>query len=93
MKEWEDVDSDEIVLEGPIEKIDGVLTLLIPLSEGGDQLIKCSRGISEVQGENLKIVIQEWLAGLLRIEEGDLVIIDNRGGKFNIRPVNARPIH
>jgi hypothetical protein len=28
-----------------------------------------------------------------RIEDGDLVVIDNRGGTFNIRPVNARPIH
>jgi hypothetical protein len=86
--------SDERVsLEGPVEKIDGKLTLIIPLAAGGDRLIKCSRGISDVQGEYLKIVIQEWLAGLLRIEEGDLVVIDNEGGKFNIRPVNARPIH
>jgi hypothetical protein len=27
---------------------------------------------------------------MLRIEEGDLVSIDNANGKFNIRPVNAR---
>jgi len=41
----------------------------------------------------LTIFIQEWLAGMLRIEEGDLVNVDNANGKFNIQPVNARPIH
>jgi antitoxin component of MazEF toxin-antitoxin module len=46
-----------------------------------------------VQGNNLRIEIPEWLSGMLRIEEGDLVSIDNANGKFNIRPVNARPIH
>jgi hypothetical protein len=80
-------------LEGPVERIDGKLTLLIPLDAGGDQFIQCTRGISEVQGGELKIVIQEWLAGMLRIEDGDLVTIDNANRKFNIRAVNARPIH
>jgi hypothetical protein len=85
---------DRIVsLEGTVEKIDGKLTLLIPLDEGGDQFIECTRGISEVRGECLKIVIQEWLAGRLRVEDGDLVVIDNANGKFNIQPVKARSIH
>jgi hypothetical protein len=83
---------DVTSLQGPVQKLDGKLTLLIPLEAGGDQLIECSRGISEVQGEFLKIVISEWLAGLLRIEEGDLVHVDNANGKFNIHPVNPRPV-
>ncbi len=84
---------DVTSLRGPVEKIDGQLTLLIPLEAGGDQLIDCSRGISEIQGKFLKIVIPDWLAGRLRIEEGDLVSIDNANGKLNIRPVSPRPIH
>ena len=79
-------------LQGPVEKIEGKLVLFIPLSAGGDQFIECSRGISEVQGEYLKIIIPEWLAGTLRIEEGSVVTVDNENGKFNIRPVSPQPI-
>lgn len=57
-------------LQGSVEKVDGKLVLYIPLSAGGDQFIECSKGISELQGEYLKVVIPEWLAGTLRIEEG-----------------------
>jgi hypothetical protein len=60
---------EELSLEGPVLRINGELMLLIPLEAGGAELMECSRGISEVQGEFLKIVIPEWLAGVLRIEE------------------------
>ena len=80
-------------LEGPVLKIDGELVLIIPLSARGDELMKCSRGISEVQGEFLKIVIPEWLAGMLRIEEGDLVCVEDADGRFHITPSNPRPVH
>jgi hypothetical protein len=84
---------DEITsLQGPVEMIDGKLTLLIPLAAGGDQLIECSRGISEVEGEYLKIIIPEWLAGTLRIANGSLVSVNNENGKFNIHPVNPAPL-
>ena len=83
---------DVISVQGPVEKIDGKLTLLIHLEAGADQLIECSRGISEVQGQYLRIVIPDWLAGMLRIEEGDLVSVDNAEGKFNIHPVSPRPV-
>ena len=82
-----------VSLQGPVERIDGKLVLRIPLDAGGDHLVHHARGISEVQGQYLTIFIQEWLAGMLRIEEGDLVNVDNANGKFNIQPVNARPIH
>jgi len=49
--------------------------------------------LRRMQGNNLRIAIPEWLSGMLRIENGDLVTIDNANGKFNIRPVNARSIH
>lgn len=74
-------------LPGPIEKIDGKLTLLVPLEAGGDQLIECSKGISEM-GRFLKITIPEWLSGMLRIGEGSLVSVDNENGKFDIHPIN-----
>ena len=85
--------SDVTFLEGPVEKIDGKLVLRIPLDAGGAQFVRCTRGISEIEGDCLKIVIQEWLAGTLRIEEGDSVSIDNADGKFNVRAVNPRSVH
>jgi hypothetical protein len=83
---------DVTSLQGPVEMVDGKLTLLIPLEAGGDQFIECSRGVSEVHGEYLKVIILPWLADLLRIEEGDLVHVDNANGKLNISPVNPRPL-
>jgi hypothetical protein len=80
-------------LEGPVLKVNGELMLLIPLESGGAELMECSRGISEVVGEFLKIVIPEWLAGTLRVEEGDLVCVHNSGGKIHIRAAGARLVH
>jgi hypothetical protein len=80
-------------LVGPVLKVNGELMLLIPLNAGGLELFPCSRGISEIQGDFLKIVIPEWLAGMLRIEEGDLVCVNNTDGKFHIQPSSPRPVH
>jgi len=89
-----ELDADDVyTLEARVQRFDGKLALVIPLNEGGDKFVECCRGISEVQGHDLKIAIPEWLSGMLRIEEGDLVSIDNANGKFNIRPINARSIH
>ncbi|HTZ47935.1 MAG TPA: hypothetical protein VMH20_10105 [Verrucomicrobiae bacterium] len=82
-----------ISLAGPVEKRNGQLMLLIPLAEGGVELMACSEGISEVERENLKIVIPEWLAGVLRIQEGDLVNVNNSQGKFNICAVRQRLVN
>jgi hypothetical protein len=83
---------DVYSLQGPIEKVDGKLVLRIPLEAGGDEFVECSKGISDVRDGCLVIEIRDWLADKLRVEEGDLVNIDNANGKFNIRPVNARPL-
>lgn len=80
-------------LEGPVLRVNGELMLLIPLAGDGSELIECSRGISEVQGEYLKIVIPEWLADMLRIEEGDLVCVHNGDDKFHIPACHPRPVH
>ena len=80
-------------LQGPVLKVNGQLTLLIPLEDGGSELIDCSRGISEVEGACLKIAIPDWLAGMLRIDEGDIVCVSNWDGKLHIEPKEARPVH
>jgi hypothetical protein len=84
---------DELYLEGPVLKIDGQLTLLIPLDAGGARLVECSRGISQVTGEFLKIVIPQWLAGFLCIDEGDLIRVSNVNGALHIVSPNPRMVH
>jgi len=91
MEEMQEV-NEVISLEGPVIKKEGRLMLLIPLSEGDEELKECSRGVSKVGGNCLKIVIPEWLAGMLRVEEGDLVNVNNLNGKFNISAVSPWPV-
>ena len=79
-------------LEGRVLKVMGELMLLIPLADGGSEMVESSRGISEVQGEFLKIVIPEWLAGMLRIEEGDLVCVQS-DGKLHIRALHPGTVN
>jgi hypothetical protein len=76
--------NDPISIEGPVELIDGDLTLRIPLSVGGAQLAPLARGIGQIEGEFLCIVIKPWLAERLRIKAGSLVVVDNKNGKFTI---------
>ena len=84
---------DEVTsLQGSVEKVDGKLILQIPLEAGDSEFIECSRGISEVEGDCLKIIIPEWLAGMLRIDEGSLVSVDNANGKFNIHPIDPKQV-
>jgi hypothetical protein len=83
---------DVFSLQGPVQKEDNKLVLRIPMEAGASNFLECSRGISEIDGEYLKIVIPEWLAGMLRIDEGSVVSVDNANGKFNIHPVDPKPL-
>lgn len=88
-----DADDDDVTsLEGPVEQVEGNLVLLIPLDAGGDQLIEVAHGVGEVEGDNLKVIIPDWLADMLRIQKGSQVSVDNKGGKFNIHPLNPMPL-
>ena len=58
--------------------------LRIPLAAGGNTLAPFARGIGEINGEYLNIVIKPWLAEKLRIEAGSLVFVDNKNGKLTI---------
>ena len=42
-----------------------------------------------LQASCLKIAIPEWLAGMLRIDEGDIVRVSNWDGKLRIEPNEA----
>lgn len=68
---------DVIKIQGPVELVDGNLTLRIPLSFGGAELAPLAGGIGEVKGDHLCVTIQPWLAEKLRIGVGSLVVVDN----------------
>lgn len=75
-----------VSIQGPIEKIDGKMVLCIPLAAGGDALANCAKGIGQIEGDLLKVVIPDWLAEKIGISEGTIVNVHNRDGKFNIVP-------
>ena len=83
---------DVFSLQGPLQKEDNKLVLRIPMEAGASNFLECSRGIAEIDGEYLKIVIPEWLAGMLRINEGSVVSVDNANGKLNIHPLDPKPL-
>ena len=76
-------------LQGPVEIYRGHLTIRIPLAAGGDKFVGCTRGIGEIEGEFLNIIIRPWLAEKLGLCAGSLVSIDNNNGKFNMSPIAA----
>jgi hypothetical protein len=76
--------AEVVSLEGPVEVVNGELTILIPLEAGGAVLAPLAKGIGEIDGDFLKVVIRPWLAEKLRIGAGSLVIVDSANGKFTI---------
>ncbi|MEO7054836.1 MAG: hypothetical protein ABI191_07655 [Rhizomicrobium sp.] len=82
----EDSQDDFVSLVGPLEERDGKLVLMIPLAVGGHELLDCTRGIAEVDGDMLCVKIPDWLATKFEMQIGSRVRINNRDGKFNISP-------
>jgi hypothetical protein len=84
-----------ISVEGPVEEVNGELAILIPLDVGGAELAPLAKGIGQVEGGVLKVVLQPWLAEMLNVGKGSLVIVDNENGKFTITrsPANDVRVH
>src|SRR5262245_16570363 len=74
----------QVWLEGPVELIDGKLTLAIPLAQGGAKLQKSASRISYVANDCLNVVIPDWLAAKMGIAKGTTVCVNNRDGRLNI---------
>jgi hypothetical protein len=85
--------AEPMSVQGPVLKVNGELMLLIPLEDGGAERVEASRSVSEVQGSYLKVAIPEWIAGLLRIEEGDLVSVSSEDGDLPVEPGPVAPVH
>lgn len=76
-----------------VEKVDGRLITSIPLKGDADNTLRksCSRAISEIDGESLRITIPIWLVETPRIEEGDWVSLFEEDGKLHIRVPGEEP--
>lgn len=75
---------DFVAVEGPVERQGERLVLRVPLEAGGDKLRALTRAISFVEDGRLVVLLPEWLAERMQLEEGSAVHLDNRWGKLNI---------
>ena len=74
-----------------MQTLNGHLVVYVPLREGGELLSRVTRGLSDPEGANLKIVIPTWLAEELSLAAGCDVSLSNRDGQFNIQRVLDAP--
>jgi hypothetical protein len=85
--------AEPMSVQGPVLKVNGELMLLIPLEDGGAAEVEGASGVCDAQGSYLKVAIPEWIAGLLRIEEGDLVSVSSEDGELPVEPGPVAPVH
>lgn len=83
---------DVLSLQGPVLKVNGQLILVVPLVDGGREWMGRAETPSETREDFLKIVIPEWLAGILEIEEGDLVGVQS-DGTLRIKPPSPERVN
>ena len=75
-------------LLGPVERRGNDLVLRIPMEAGGDKLQSVTRTISYVENGNLVVVIPDWLAQKMQLDESSEVYLDDRWGKLNMARVH-----
>ncbi|MGI4829661.1 MAG: hypothetical protein ACRYFU_15915 [Janthinobacterium lividum] len=75
-------------VQAPVERREDRLVLRIPMDAGGDKLQLVARASSFVEGDDLVVLLPEWLAHRMQLGEGSEVHLDDRWGKLNIARVN-----
>ena len=74
-----------------VKKLHGHLVIFIPLDKGGRELSSATRGLSDIEGPDLKIVFPGWLAQELGLEVDCDVSIDIKNNQFNIQRQTVQP--
>ena len=77
-------------LEGPVELIDGVLSLRIPRTLAGPDVVASLHGAGRVDETSLTVRVPDAVAVDLGATPGSIVAVDIRGGDFSIAPARAR---
>ena len=73
-------------LEGPVEMIDGVLSLRIPRTLAEPDLVASLHGTGQIDEMSLTVRLPDAVAVDLGLTPGSRVAVDNRGGNFSIAP-------
>jgi len=81
--------TDHVSIELAVELLDDQLALRIPLGADGDRLIPLARGIGEVIGEHLIVVLKPGIAEVLSLKVGSRVIVNNKNGEFTLTQANS----
>ncbi len=76
--------NDFVALEGPVERRGNQLVLRVPLERGGEQLKLVTKATAYEEDGRLVVVLPEWLARRMQLDEGSAVHVDNRWGRLNI---------
>jgi len=75
---------DAFPLRARVQTLNGHLVVYVPLDRGGRQLASVTRGLSDIEGADLKIVIPEWLAQEIDVQDGTDISIDCQNGQFRL---------
>ena len=68
---------EDTSLQGPVLMVNGKLTLMIPLEDGGADFLACSRGISEVEGAQ-----REILQIARKLADSGAIALGNKGEAY-----------
>ena len=77
-------ETDFLVLEGPVERRGDRLVLRVPMDGGGERLKRVARSVSCEEDGKLVVLLPDWLARRMHLDEGTAVHVDDRWGKLNI---------
>ena len=77
-----------VSIQAPVESREGRLVLRIPMDAGGAKFQLVAQASSFVEGDDLVVLLPEWLAHRMQLGEGTEVHLDDRWGKLNIARVN-----
>jgi len=78
-------------LEGPVELIDGALSLRIPRALAGPDMVTLLSKACRVDDASVTIRIPDSVAASLELTAGSMVAVDNRGGAFAMRRAHVVP--
>ena len=80
--------NDYVSIQGPVERRGDRLILRVPLEAGGAKLRLVARATAYEEDGNLIVVLPDWLASRMRLDEGSEVHVDDRWGRLNISRLN-----
>ncbi|MBE7159400.1 MAG: hypothetical protein INR62_13380 [Rhodospirillales bacterium] len=73
-----------LALQGPVERRGNQFIFRVPLEAGGHQLKNVAHATAFEEGNDLVVLLPDWLATRMQLCEGAELHIDDRWGRLNI---------